>query len=53
MGEPVNIKELAKRMILLSGKNIKDIKIEFTGLRKGENYLNNFISMKKIYLKHK
>ncbi len=36
MGEPVNIKELAKRMILLSGKNIKDIKIEFTGLRKGE-----------------
>ena len=36
MGEPVYIKELAKRMILLSGKNIKDIKIEFTGLRKGE-----------------
>ena len=33
MGEPNNIKELAKRMILLSGKNIKDIKIEF-GLRR-------------------
>ena len=34
MGEPVKIADLAKRMILLSG--MKDVKIEFTGLRPGE-----------------
>ncbi len=34
MGEPVKIADLAKRMILLSG--LKDIKIEYTGLRPGE-----------------
>ena len=36
MGESVLIKELAKRMIVLSGKNENEIKIEYTGLRKGE-----------------
>lgn len=37
MGEPVNIYELAKSMIRLSGlKPDKDIRIEFTGLRPGE-----------------
>ena len=36
MGESVLIKDLAKRMIVLSGKNENDIKIEYTGLRKGE-----------------
>ncbi len=36
MGESILIKELAKKMILLSGKNHNDIKIEYTGLRKGE-----------------
>ena len=36
MGESVLIKDLAKRMIVLSGKNEKEIKIEYTGLRKGE-----------------
>ncbi len=34
MGSPVKIVDLAKRMIRLSGA--KNIKIEFTGLRKGE-----------------
>ena len=34
MGEPVKIADLAKRMIQLSG--MKDVKIEFTGLRPGE-----------------
>ncbi len=34
MGEPVKIADLAKRMIQLSG--MKDIKIEYTGLRPGE-----------------
>lgn len=43
MGEPVKILELAKRMIHLSGLEVKDentphgdIAIEFTGLRSGE-----------------
>ena len=36
MGNSVLIKDLAKRMITLSGKSESEIKIEFTGLRKGE-----------------
>ena len=36
MGESVYIKDLAKRMIILSGADEKNIKIQFTGLRKGE-----------------
>ena len=43
MGEPLNILELAKEMIKLSGKSIKDknnplgdLEIRFTGLRDGE-----------------
>ncbi len=36
MGESILIKDLARKMIALSGKNEDDIKIEFTGLRKGE-----------------
>jgi len=36
MGEPVNILELAERMIRLSGRAVDDIGIEFTGPRPGE-----------------
>lgn len=37
MGEPVRILELARQMILLSGKQPdKDVRIEFTGLKAGE-----------------
>jgi FlaA1/EpsC-like NDP-sugar epimerase len=37
MGEPVNIAELAKQLIELSGLKLdKDIKIVYTGLRPGE-----------------
>ncbi len=43
MGEPVKIAELAEKMVLLSGLNVRseknlhgDISIEFTGLRPGE-----------------
>jgi len=36
MGEPVKIAELARQMIRLSGFSEQDIRIEFTGLRRGE-----------------
>jgi FlaA1/EpsC-like NDP-sugar epimerase len=36
MGEPVNITELAKNMIKLSGYDEKDIPIHFSGIREGE-----------------
>ena len=49
MGKPVFIKDLAKKMITLSGKDSKNIKIKYTGLRKGEK-LNEqlFFSEEKI-----
>ena len=36
MGRPVPILELARTLIRLSGKNEKDVPIQFTGLRQGE-----------------
>ncbi len=36
MGRPVHILELARTLIRLSGKNEKDVPIQFTGLRHGE-----------------
>jgi O-antigen biosynthesis protein WbqV len=36
MGNPVLIKDLAKKMILLFGKQENEIEIKYTGLRKGE-----------------
>ncbi len=36
MGRPVPILELARTLIQLSGKNEKDVQIQFTGLRQGE-----------------
>ena len=47
MGSSVLIKDLAKRMITLSGKSESEIKIEFTGLRKGEKISEKLFSMKK------
>jgi FlaA1/EpsC-like NDP-sugar epimerase len=35
MGQPIKIESLAKRMIALTGKS-REIKIEYTGLRRGE-----------------
>ncbi|MCG8329211.1 MAG: polysaccharide biosynthesis protein, partial [Chitinophagales bacterium] len=50
MGEPVRIVELAKRMIHLSGLEVKDtehqdgdIEIEFTGLRPGEKLFEELL----------
>ncbi len=42
MGNPVKIIDLAKRMIRLSGS--KNIKIEFTGLRKGEKLYEELLN---------
>ena len=36
MGQPVNILELAERMIRLSGREVDEVGIEFTGARPGE-----------------
>ncbi|MDN3545736.1 MAG: polysaccharide biosynthesis protein [Roseateles asaccharophilus] len=36
MGEPVRIADLARTMIQMSGKDPKEIRIEFSGLRPGE-----------------
>ncbi|HEY4740066.1 MAG: nucleoside-diphosphate sugar epimerase/dehydratase [Candidatus Acidiferrales bacterium] len=36
MGQPMKIVDLARNMILLSGRRIEDIRIDFTGTRPGE-----------------
>ena len=48
MGKSVLIKDLAKRMITLSGRTNDEIKIKYTGLRKGEKlYEELFLAKKK------
>ena len=48
MGNPVFIKDLAKKMVGLAGKNLNDVKIEYTGLRKGEKLKEEvFLGKKK------
>ena len=49
MGKPVLIRDLAEKMITLSGKDVKSIKIKYTGLRKGEKLDEQlFFSEEKI-----
>ena len=45
MGEPVKIVDLARRMIALSG--VKDIAIQYTGLRDGEKLYEEMLSDKE------
>jgi len=48
MGDPVKIKDLAKRMIILSGLKLgKDINIVFTGLRPGEKITEELLNDKE------
>ena len=44
MGDPVRIVDLAKDMIKLSGFDIDDIKIKFTGLRPGEKLYEELLA---------
>jgi FlaA1/EpsC-like NDP-sugar epimerase len=45
MGKPVKIYDLAKRMLVLSGKTLdKDIDIVFTGLREGEKLYEELLN---------
>jgi FlaA1/EpsC-like NDP-sugar epimerase len=45
MGKPIRVFDLAKRMVMLSGKTIgKDIEIVFTGLRDGEKLYEELLS---------
>ena len=45
MGKPVKIADLAQRMIQLSGA--KDVKIEFTGLRRGEKLYEELLNVEE------
>jgi len=44
MGEPVRIQDLARDMIRLSGQNLDEVRIEFTGLRPGEKLFEELLT---------
>jgi FlaA1/EpsC-like NDP-sugar epimerase len=44
MGEPVRIVELAKTMISMSGRNLQEVRIEFSGLRPGEKLYEELLA---------
>lgn len=49
MGEPVQIVELAKNMIKLSGFSENEIKIEFSGVRPGEKLFEELLNEDEIH----
>ncbi|WP_318505221.1 nucleoside-diphosphate sugar epimerase/dehydratase [Bacillus sp. T3] len=51
MGEPVKIVDLAKNLIKLSGNNIEEIGIEFTGIRPGEKLFEELLKDEEVHNK--
>jgi len=49
MGEPVKIVDLAKNLIKLTGNNIDEIGIEFTGMRPGEKLFEELLNKNEVH----
>ncbi|MGM0874230.1 MAG: polysaccharide biosynthesis protein [Bacillota bacterium] len=49
MGDPVKIVDLAKNLIKLSGNNIDEIGIEFTGMRPGEKLFEELLKKEEVH----
>jgi FlaA1/EpsC-like NDP-sugar epimerase len=49
MGEPVKIVDMARQLILISGKSLKEIKIETTGIRPGEKMFEELFRKDESY----
>ncbi|WP_226526465.1 polysaccharide biosynthesis protein [Metabacillus niabensis] len=49
MGEPVKIVDLAKNLIKLTGNNIDEIGIEFTGMRPGEKLFEELLNKDEVH----
>ncbi|MED4207257.1 nucleoside-diphosphate sugar epimerase/dehydratase [Neobacillus mesonae] len=49
MGEPVRIVDLAKNLIKLSGYNIEEIGLHFTGLRPGEKMYEELLNENEVH----
>ncbi|OAS85127.1 MULTISPECIES: polysaccharide biosynthesis protein [Metabacillus] len=49
MGDPVRIVDLAKNLIKLSGNNIDEIGIEFSGIRPGEKLFEELLKKEEVH----
>ncbi|MGE7761373.1 polysaccharide biosynthesis protein [Peribacillus sp. NPDC097895] len=49
MGEPVKIVDFAKKLIQLSGYNVEDIGITYTGIRPGEKLYEELLGEDEVY----
>lgn len=49
MGEPVKIVDLAKNLIKLSGNNVDEIGIEYTGMRPGEKLFEELLNSEEVH----
>ena len=49
MGEPVKIVDLAKNLIKLSGYSVKEIGIEYTGMRPGEKLFEELLGKDEVH----